>query len=423
MIKYKLTDLVDEATLQNIQENFSQVTGMACLIINPDGKPATEKHCFSEFCEDYIRKSETGKTRCELCGKKAILESLRTRKAALYFCHSRLVEFAAPIVVEGELMGGIVGGQARIANPESQTMIKSAEQLGINPKIYIEKFSQITFHTKDEIKKSSKYLERLAKIISQIAFCNLKRIEQILSSEKAARSQTLFVTDMAFKMKHSMDQWMTELKSLLNLESSRPVRRDLQKILSEGKETDSIITDFVDYIKMTEGATNLSETIYSLRQFLPQTFELLQKEIVDKDISISFEIDGSVPPVLYGDYGRIAQIVMRLVRGGISRMNVGYIKIKAACKDESYAKMLEIDVSDSSKAFSEQEISNIRSYFETGISALIEKSLTKGLGYPMIAMLLKQLSGSIEIQNRQPERTVFAFKIPQLAIDKNGKRA
>lgn len=423
MIKYKLTDLVDEPTLQNIQENFSQVTGMACLIIEPSGTPATKKCCFSEFCEKYIRMSELGRKRCELCGKKGVLASLKNRKTSLYYCHSHLAEFASPIIAGGQFLGGIVGGQSRVFIPDEESMKKSAERLGIPPEIYIEKFKQTNFHTKAEIIKASQYLGRLAGIISNIASSNLRRVEKLISSEKTARTQALFVTDMALKMKQSMDRWMTSVKSISNLELSRPIRRDLQQIIADGKETDSILTDFVDYIKMTEGATSLSESPYRLREMLPQTVETLQKEMIDKDISISFEIDKSVPPLLFGDYGRIEQVMTRLVRGGISRMDVGYIKIKASCTDSFYAKMLEICVSDSSGTFSEQEIENIRQYFDTGISALIEKSITKGLGYPMIAMLLRQLSGSIEIQNKRPENIEFAFKIPQLSLGKNGKRA
>lgn len=422
-MRFNLTDLVDESTLQDIQKNFSEVTGMACLIISPAGIPLTKKCRFSDFCANHIRKSSAGKKRCEFCGKKGVIESLKNGKVSLYYCHSKLVEFAAPVIVGGELLGGIVGGQSRFKSPSRGAMIKSAEELGINPEIYIKKFSQTNFHTKEEIIKGAQYLGRLARIISNIASSNLKRLEKLVSSEKTARSQALFITDMALKMKQSMDHWMKSLRSLSNLDTPLPVKRDLQKILSDGKETDSLLSDFADYIKMTEGATSLSETSYNLREFLPKTLDELQKELVDKDISISFEIDKSVPQLLFGDYGRIAQIVIRLVRGGISRMNVGYIRITASCSDSSYAKMLEIAVSDSSGVFSEQEIENIKKYFDTGISALIQKNLTRGLGYPMIAMLLRQLCGSIEIQSKRPENTMFAFKIPQLAVDKSGRRA
>ena len=107
----------------------------------------------------------------------------------------------------------------------------------------------------------------------------------------------------------------------------------------------------------------------------------------------------------------------------VSRMEVGYIKVRASCSDSSYAKMLEITVADSSSAFSRQEIENIRHYFKTGISALLESGVKKGLSYPMVSMLLKQLSGTIGIKLGKNKNTVFQFNIPQLSIDQTGKRA
>lgn len=423
MIKYKLTDLVDEATLQSIQDFFLKVTGMPCTITDSQGKAVTGDNGYCDFCSSLIKASELGKKRCELCAKKGVLESLKNGKASIYYCHSKLVEFAVPVLVSGELIGGITGGQVRLCELDKEIIEKKAEELALCPENYAKKFNQTPAFEKSKLTESAACLWKLAEVISSIALSNMYRIEKQVSSENRARNQTLFITDMAVKIKQSMKAWLASLNSVSSLSASSQVSNDLQRIISEGRKTDASLTNFVDYIKITEGATTLIEDTYSLREYLPQTIELLEKELIDKDISISFEIDSSVPPLLFGDYGRIAQIVIRLAREAISRMDVGYIRIKASCTNCAYAKMLEVSVTDSNEAFSEQAVNNIKQYFDIGISALIGKNLTKELGYPMIAMLLRQLSGTMEIQNKREGSTVFTFKIPQLSIDKNGKRA
>lgn len=392
MIGYKLSDLIDKSVLQDVQESFSQLTGMGCVIVTPDGDSFTEKGCFSKFCASNIQTSETAKKCCALCHKNAILESLKKGKTMAYYCHSRLIEFAAPITAGRYFLGGIVSGQLK-AIPKS------------------------------EIKKISAIITRFASTISNMAVKNYERLEKTQTQEKTARSQTLLATDMALKMRQSMQKWLFSLKSAANLELSKPAKDAIRKIVASGNETSIEISDIVDYIKLTEGATNLSESEYDIRNLLPQTVENLEKSLIGKDISIICEVDQSVPKRLFGDYGRISKIIWNLVQESVSRMEVGYIKVKASCSDSSYAKMLEITVADSASAFSRQEIENIRHYFKTGISALLESGVKKGLSYPMVSMLLKQLSGTIGIKLGKNKNTVFQFNIPQLSIDQTGKRA
>ena len=392
MIGYKLSDLIDKSVLQDVQESFSQLTGMGCVIVTPDGDSFTEKGCFSKFCAANIQSSENAKKRCALCHKNAILESLKKGKTMAYYCHSRLIEFAAPITAGRYFLGGIVAGQ-----------LKSIP--------------------KNEIKKISAIITRFASTISNMAVKNYERLEKTQTQEKTARSQTLLATNMALKMRQSMQKWLFSLKSAANLELSKTAKDAIRKIVASGNETSIEISDIVDYIKLTEGAANLSESEYDIRNLLPQTVENLEKSLIGKDISIICEVDPSVPKRLFGDYGRISKIISNLVMESVSRMEVGYIKVRASCSDSSYAKMLEITIADSSSAFSRQEIENIRHYFKTGISALLESGVKKGLSYPMVSMLLKQLSGTIGIKLGKNKNTVFQFNIPQLSIDQTGKRA
>ncbi len=392
MVGYKLSDLIDKSVLQDVQETFSQLTGMGCVIVTPAGDSLTEKGCFSNFCAATLQKSESLKKRCSQCHKSAVLESLKKGKTVAYYCHLHFIEFAAPITAGRYFLGGIISGQKKEI-------------------------------PKNDIKKISTLITHFASTISNMAVKNFERLEKTQFQEKTARSQTLLATDMALKMKFSLQKWLTSLKSVSSLEISKPARDAIRKIVESGNETSIEISDIVDYIKLTEGAANLSESEYDIRRLLPQTVEELKMNLIEKDISIFFEVDKSVPRILFGDYGRISKIISNLVQESVSRMEVGYIKVRASCNDSSYAKMLEITVADSACAFSRQEIENIRHYFKTGISVLLENGIKKGLSYPMVSMLLKQLSGTIGIKFGSNKNTVFQFNIPQLSIDQTGKRA
>ena len=64
-----LTDFIPVETLQNIQDAFSDMTGMAALTTDKYGVPVTKGSSFTDFCMKYTRQSSIGKQRCEYCDK------------------------------------------------------------------------------------------------------------------------------------------------------------------------------------------------------------------------------------------------------------------------------------------------------------------------------------------------------------------
>ena len=61
----KLVDLIDRDILQRFQDSFSDMTGMAALTTEADGKPITRGSNFTDYCMKYTRCSEIGRSMCE----------------------------------------------------------------------------------------------------------------------------------------------------------------------------------------------------------------------------------------------------------------------------------------------------------------------------------------------------------------------
>lgn len=170
MLDINLTELIDVETLQEIQDGFAKLTGMAALITDEGGNAVTEGSNFTDFCMNYTRKSRVGCARCENCDKKGGEQTMETGKAAAYFCHAGLVDFAAPIMVNGEFIGSIIGGQVLTEQPDEKKFVKIAQDLNINPNEYIEALRKVKIIEKEQIDAAADFLCIIAKILSETAY-------------------------------------------------------------------------------------------------------------------------------------------------------------------------------------------------------------------------------------------------------------
>lgn len=170
MLDVKLTELIDVATLQEIQDGFARLTGMAALITDERGNAVTEGSNFTDFCMNYTRKSKTGCARCEQCDKNGGEQTMKTGKAVAYFCHAGLVDFAAPIMVNGEFIGSIIGGQVLTEEPKEKKFIKIAQDLNINPSEYITALKKVKIIEKEQIDAAADFLCIIAKVLSETAY-------------------------------------------------------------------------------------------------------------------------------------------------------------------------------------------------------------------------------------------------------------
>lgn len=204
MLDVKLTDLIDVATLQEIQDGFARLTGMAALTTDEKGNAVTQGSNFTDFCMNYTRQSKIGCARCGLCDKNGGEQTMKTGKAAAYYCHAGLVDFAAPIMVNGEFIGSIIGGQVLTEAPDEKKFRKIAQDLNINPDDYIRALKKVNIVEKEKIDAAADFLCIIAKILSESAYSsyvanstgnsmislNQSMIHKIKDSENTVRKAT-----------------------------------------------------------------------------------------------------------------------------------------------------------------------------------------------------------------------------------------
>lgn len=172
--KLKLTDVIDVEVLQRFQDDFALGMGLASVTVDTNGKPVTKPSSYTRFCMDFTHSTECGDKRCAQSHKKGGEEAARTGKPVIYECHAGLIDFAAPIIIEGHLMGTILGGQVLKDAPAEEKYHAIAKEIGVDPAGYAEAAKEINVLQERRIKAAADVLFLVANNMSNSAYQHLK---------------------------------------------------------------------------------------------------------------------------------------------------------------------------------------------------------------------------------------------------------
>ncbi len=146
----EILDFIEREQLQQIQDLYSTATGVAVCIIDREGNHITEDSNGNDFCKKYTKGSELGAKRCHKCDLEG---------KGVYFCHSGLMDFAADILIEGEKVGAIVGGQVLPGPPDLDKFRDLAIELSIDPDEYIAAVKKVPVKSEESIRSAAKLME------------------------------------------------------------------------------------------------------------------------------------------------------------------------------------------------------------------------------------------------------------------------
>lgn len=148
----RLKDFMDMEKLQQIQDQFSDATGLAAIAVDAEGNYITKPSNFTDFCIKYTRGSAEGLRRCVKCDNEC---------TGTYFCHAGLMDFSCPIVVEGTQVGAMLGGQVLPGEPDEQQFRSIAAELGVDPDAYISALKKVPVRPEKNIRASAALLNRV----------------------------------------------------------------------------------------------------------------------------------------------------------------------------------------------------------------------------------------------------------------------
>ena len=144
-----IKDFTDMEKFEDIMSNWATATGLATVAVGNDGKYISECYNFTDFCIKLTRGSKEGCARCEKCDREG---------QGVYHCHAGLIDFGIPLVVEGQTVGSVIGGQVLPEDPDEEKFRQVAREIGVDEDRYISALHKVNVRSEAAIKASAELL-------------------------------------------------------------------------------------------------------------------------------------------------------------------------------------------------------------------------------------------------------------------------
>ncbi len=240
-------------------------------------------------------------------------------------------------------------------------------------------------------------------------------------AESANEAKSNFLANMSHEIRTPLNGiiGMIEL-TLMSKELNSDHRENLIIAKNSGYSLINIVNAILDFSKSEAGKMELKQGDFSLKELIYKVLKIYSYDSGRKGIVLECNGFEEIPDVLYGDSGKLQQILNNLISNAIKFTKRGRIVLTI---EENFRNdediVLQFSVKDTGIGIKEEDINLLfRSFSQLNNSYSREYSGT-GLGLALSKQLVGMLGGEIYAESKMGEGSVFSFSAHFKIIDKN----
>ncbi len=237
-------------------------------------------------------------------------------------------------------------------------------------------------------------------------------------AEEANRSKSNFLANMSHEIRTPMNAIIGMSDLLIEESHGRKIHDYACDIKEAALNLLSIINDILDLSKVEAGKMEIVEAEYSVEELIDDTSNLILMAAKQRGLTLNVEVSPDIPHKLYGDEGRIRQVLVNLLSNAIKFTKEGYVNLKVSGKvtDAENVK-LRFVVEDSGIGIKEEDLKVIFESFRQLDMNRNRKTEGTGLGLAITRQLVSLMDGDIQVESEYGKGTVFTVWIMQRIAD------
>ncbi|MEW5761990.1 MAG: PocR ligand-binding domain-containing protein [Bacillota bacterium] len=181
-----LSELVDLAAFQQLQDDFSLATGIATSLMDHTGEVLTRSG-WSDLCLFFHRQAAPAHARCRKSDRELAAAAARAREPVVRVCIHGLGVAAAPIFVAARHVATLYLSQVFFGTPDEAYYRRLAQKFGFDEEAYLAAVRRVPVVSEERFRRMARFFAHVATLFSGLAqrYREQQLLQAVVEREKA----------------------------------------------------------------------------------------------------------------------------------------------------------------------------------------------------------------------------------------------